>query len=105
MLAFLLLTCLDLLRRSGRQLSVALCNGRVLQLYLVGEIVQRREPPCDARFRLIDLSLVIGRIDLGNQVTGLDALGRLRRPLRLDRRLDCSSSSDQHEYMRRRSSE
>jgi hypothetical protein len=45
-----------------------------LQLDLIGEVVERGLRGGDAGLRLVDLGLVVGRIDLDQEITGLDAL-------------------------------
>ena len=74
LLPLLFLTGFDLLRLRRHLLRLALRDGRVLQLDLVGEIVERRLRGGDAGLGLRDLGLVVGGIDLHQQIAGLDAL-------------------------------
>ena len=74
LLPLLLLPGFDLLRLRGHLLRLALRDGRVLQLDLVGEIVEGCLRGGDAGLGLRDLCLVIGGIDLHQQIAGLDAL-------------------------------
>jgi len=78
-LPFLLLTGFDLLSLRGRLLCLALRDGGVLQLDLVGEIVEDRLGGGDAGFSLSHLGFVISRIDLNQEIAGLDALEILHR--------------------------
>jgi hypothetical protein len=61
-------------RLRGHLLRLALRNGRVLQLDLVGEIVERGLCAGNAGLGLRDLGFVVGRIDLNQQIACLDAL-------------------------------
>src|SRR5258706_8455642 len=75
----LLLTGFDFLSERGNLLRLRLSNGRVLQLDLVGEIIQSRLRAGDAGLCLRDLRFVIGGIDLNQEIAGLDALKIVRR--------------------------
>ena len=57
-----------------RPARLGLRDGRVLQLDLVVQIVERGLRGGDAGLGLRDLGLIIGRIDLHQQIAGLDAL-------------------------------
>ncbi len=74
----LLLTGFDLLGERGHLLRLGLRNGGVLKLDLVGEIVERRLRAGHAGLRLRDLGLVVGGIDLNQEIAGLDALKVVR---------------------------
>ena len=63
MLAFLFLPRLDFQRRGGDLLGFGLRDGGVLQLDLIGQVVERGLRGGDAGLRLVDLSLVVGGID------------------------------------------
>ena len=78
LLPLLLLTGFDFLSERGQLLRLALCDGRVLQLDLVGEIVERGLRAGDGGLRLSDLGFVIGGIDLNQEIAGLDALEIVR---------------------------
>ena len=65
---------LNLLSGSGHLLRLALRNGGVLQLHLIGEIVERSLCAGDAGLGLSDLGLIVGGIDLNQEIAGLDAL-------------------------------
>jgi len=93
-LPLLLLTGFDLLSERGNLLRLRLSNGRVLQLDLVGEIIQGRLRADDAGLCLRDLGFVIGGIDLNQEITGLDALKIVRRDDEEPRRRPgCSAAS------------
>src|SRR5260370_1088241 len=62
----------------GQLLRLALRNGGVLQLDLVGEIVERRLRADHAGLGLRDLGLVVSGIDLNQEIAGLDALKVVR---------------------------
>ncbi len=74
----LFLTGFDLLGERGHLLRLGLRNRGVLQLDLVGEIVERGLRADDAGLRLRDLGLVVGGIDLNQEIAGLDALKVVR---------------------------
>ena len=74
LLPLLLLTGFDLLRHRRHLLRFGLRDGGVLQFDLVGEIVERGLRADDAGLGLRDLGLVVGGIDLDQQIAGLDAL-------------------------------
>lgn len=74
LLALLLLPRLNLqgFRRQARRFR--LCNRRILQLDLIGEIVERRLRTDHGRVGLVDQSLVIGGVDLDQKFASLDPL-------------------------------
>jgi hypothetical protein len=74
LLALLLLLRLGLQRQRRDPLRLGLGDGGVLQFDLVGEIVQRGLRAGNAGLRLRHLGLVVGRIDLHQELAGLDAL-------------------------------
>jgi hypothetical protein len=68
----------DLLSERGHLLRLHLSDGRVLQLYLVVEIVERRLRAGNIGLRLRDLGFIVGRIDLNQEIAGLDTLEIVR---------------------------
>ena len=74
MLALLLLPRLDLHGFGREPRGLRLCNRRILQLDLIGQIVEHGLRGGDRRFGLRDLRLIVGRIDLDHEIAGLDAL-------------------------------
>ncbi len=78
LLPLLLLTGFNLLSGRGHLLRLGLRNGGVLQLHLIGEVVERRLCAGDAGLRLGDLGLVVGGIDLNQEIASLDALEIVR---------------------------
>ena len=79
LLAFQLLARLDLLCGGGSLLGLGLGDGRVLQLDLVGEIVERSLRAQDASLGLRHLGLIIGGIDLDQEIAGPDVLEIVQR--------------------------
>jgi len=65
---------LNLVRLRGDALRLTLRDGRVLQLDPIGRVVERCLRGGDARLRLGDLRLIVGGIDLDQEIAGLDAL-------------------------------
>ena len=74
LLAFLLLVRLDFLRERRYLLRLGLCDGGVLQFDLIVQIVEGGLRSGNVCLGLCDLGLIVGRIDLYQQIAGLDAL-------------------------------
>ena len=74
LLPLLLFTSFDFLSGRGHLLRLGLRDGGVLQLDLVGEIVERGLCGGNAGLGLSDLGLIIGGVDLNQKIAGLDAL-------------------------------
>ena len=74
LLALLLLLGLDLHGFGRQPRGLRLRDRRILQLDLVGQIVEHGLRGGDRRFGLRDLRLIIGGIDLDQEIAGLDAL-------------------------------
>jgi hypothetical protein len=74
LLPILLLVGFNLLSGRGHLLRLGLSDGGVLQLDLVGEIVEGCLCGVNASLRQRDLGFIVGGIDLNQEIASLDAL-------------------------------